>query len=152
MEGGQECLCRGQAKRFACREGGGSSKSVCVGDKPRGSTVCFGRGVVLGGGAKGFLVLGAGGGVVRLRTDVMACRPRPLVCAAHRVHGSRSPLAGLPPSPHAHALAASLWALFLLLWLSIPSGFLVVFEKPIRSSFTFTTSTVSKSKSKCTLN
>jgi hypothetical protein len=28
--------------------------------------------------------------------------------------------------------------LFLLLWLSIPSGFLVVFEKPNRSSFTFT--------------
>ncbi len=28
--------------------------------------------------------------------------------------------------------------LFLLLWLCIPSGFLVVFEKPNRSSFTFT--------------
>jgi hypothetical protein len=28
--------------------------------------------------------------------------------------------------------------LFLLLWLRIPSGFLVVFEKPNRSSFTFT--------------
>jgi hypothetical protein len=29
-------------------------------------------------------------------------------------------------------------SLFLLLWLSIPSGFLVVFEKPNRSSSTFT--------------
>ncbi len=28
--------------------------------------------------------------------------------------------------------------LFLLLWLSVPSGFLVVLEKPNRSSFTFT--------------
>jgi hypothetical protein len=36
------------------------------------------------------------------------------------------------PSPVLHR------RLFLLLWLSIPSGFLVVFEKPNRSSFTFT--------------
>jgi hypothetical protein len=32
--------------------------------------------------------------------------------------------------------------LFLLLWLSIPSGFLVVFQKPNRSSFTSTLSTM----------
>jgi hypothetical protein len=39
-------------------------------------------------------------------------------------------------------LAGRFWShfiyFFLLLWLSFPSGFLVVFEKPNRSSFTFT--------------
>ncbi len=36
------------------------------------------------------------------------------------------------------ATKANLQVIFLLSWLSIPSGFLVVFEKPNRSSFTFT--------------
>ncbi len=35
---------------------------------------------------------------------------------------------------------------FLLLWLSIPSGFLVVFEKPNRSSFTFTFTVVGRER------
>ncbi len=45
-------------------------------------------------------------------------------------------LAQLPNAPFPFPISPG--QLFLLLWLSIPSGFLVVFEKPSRSSFTFT--------------